>query len=199
MESRFGHLLFMVVVLAGGLWLPSCAPDPVPKPVGYFRIELPRAEYKLRDDLLCPFAFEASTLSRLEFYTGKGGANQCWFDVAYPALHARVHITYKPVEDNLRAFIEESRSLAYEHQIKASRIANHVLAFPERDVYGLAYELDGNVASYFQFYLTDSTHHFLRGSLYFESRPNSDSLQPVLRYVKDDLWHFVETFRWKEQ
>jgi gliding motility-associated lipoprotein GldD len=86
--------------------------------------------------------------------------------------------------------------MAYEHQIKASKIKSTVVRKPDENVYGLSFELDGNVASPFQFYLTDSTTHFLRGSLYFESKPNQDSLKPVLEHVKKDFVHFFRTFHW---
>jgi hypothetical protein len=39
--------------------------------------------------------------------------------------------------------------------------------------------MQGNAASSTQFYVTDSTTHFLRGVLYFYSAPNADSLKPV--------------------
>jgi gliding motility-associated lipoprotein GldD len=185
---RIQLILFILV-------LSSCAGEsPVPRPVGYFRIDLPEKAYEERN-LECPFRFEISKQSRLE-YT-KENMERCWFDISYPDLNARVHITYKPVDNNLREFIEESRSLAYEHQVKASRISPKVIAQKEKDVYGLAYDLGGKVASPYQFYLTDSTRHFLRGSLYFMARPNPDSLEPVLNYVREDLDHFIESFEWK--
>lgn len=194
MKSRTSrvHLIFSFFLLC------SCSDDPpVPKPVGYFRIELPTAAYQTKE-LPCPFVLETSELSRVDFYTGKGGPEHCWFDVVYPRLKARIHLTYIPVNGNLRNYLEEARSLTYEHQIKANKISTQVISRPEVRVYGLAYDLEGNVASAFQFYLTDSTRHFLRGSLYFEARPNADSLQPVLSYLKADLMHLISSIKWKD-
>ena len=59
------------------------------------------------------------------------------------------------------------------------------------------YEIEGNAASAYQFHLTDSTNHFVRGSLYFNNIPNQDSIQPVLEFVKEDITHLFETFVWK--
>ena len=46
-------------------------------------------------------------------------------------------------------------------------------------------------------FLTDSTKHFLVGSLYFYSRPNYDSLLPALDYIEKDVVHLMETLSWK--
>ncbi len=47
------------------------------------------------------------------------------------------------------------------------------------------------------FYLTDSSSNYFAGSLYFETVPNYDSLQPVLNYVIEDVEHMINTFEWK--
>ena len=173
----------------------SCADEnPVPKPIGYFRIDLPESDYREKEPLNCPLEFQISQNSRLE-YTSK---DKCWFNVSYPAYRAKIHLTYKPVEDNLRDYIEESRTLTYEHQIKANSIRQNTIVDREREVYGLIYDLGGSVASPVQFYLTDSTNHFLRGSLYFNARPNPDSIKPVLRYVRSDIDQMIESLNWTD-
>lgn len=185
--------LFILAVLA--LVLVSCQSDaPTPKPLGYFRIDLPEPTYAAKNPD-CPFKFEISERSRLEFFTNPN--ETCWFDISYPQLRAKVHITYKALDGNLGGHIEHARSMVYEHQIKASGIATEVINRSESGVYGLSYSLGGQVASPYQFYITDSTDHFLRGSLYFEARPNPDSLQPALDYIKRDMAHFIANFEWR--
>jgi gliding motility-associated lipoprotein GldD len=63
-------------------------------------------------------------------------------------------------------------------------------------VYGILYDIKGDAASNTQFFLTDSTHNFIRGALYFEVHPNKDSLAPVLEFINKDLVHLIETFEW---
>ncbi len=175
--------------------LNSCDSEPpLPKPVGYFRIDLPENEYQPKE-LGCPFSFEISKESRLLFF--EDTRELCWFNIEYPDLGATIHITYKPVSDNLRELLEESRSMTYEHQVKASRIDSKRIDAPENQVYGLTYDLGGTVASPYQFFVTDSVDHFLRGALYFNAKPNPDSLQPSFNFVKRDLEHLIETFEWK--
>lgn len=184
-----------VVLLAFLLF--SCAEEtPTPKPLGYFRIDLPAASYGAKEPLHCPFKFPLSDFGRLE-YTSSPIDPKCWFNLSYPVLDATIYFTYKEVNGNLRELIEESRSLTYEHQVKANRIREKAVSDTARSVYGLVYDLGGAVASPIQIYLTDSTTHFLRGSLYFNARPNPDSINPVLDFIRQDLDHLVNELEWK--
>ncbi len=167
---------------------------PIPKPVGYFRIDLPRHEYTTKNPD-CPFTLSVSEHSYMEYFED----TPCWFNIVYPELNAKLHLTYKPVAGNLREYIEESRSFAYEHQVKAVSIESERILNDDKNVYGLIYDLGGNVASPYQFYVTDSTNHFLRGSLYFRARPNSDSISPSLNYIKEDVRHMLRNFKWSDQ
>jgi gliding motility-associated lipoprotein GldD len=62
---------------------------------------------------------------------------------------------------------------------------------------GLYYSLKGNTATANQFFLTDSTRHFLRGALYFNAAPNEDSLGIVNNFLKQDLFHLINTLKWR--
>lgn len=177
------------------LFLYACGREtPIPKPIGYFRIDLPAPKYQHKTPD-CPFEFDISEFARLEMIVDT--AHSCWFNVAYPMLDARMYFTYKGVDGDLREFIEEAHGLAFEHQIKANKITTRKIQDDSSKVYGLIYDLGGNVASPYQFYLTDSANHFLRGSFYFNARPNPDSSKPALDYVRNDLDRFIDSFEWK--
>ena len=60
------------------------------------------------------------------------------------------------------------------------------------------FNIEGPAASPFQFYLTDSTHHFLRGALYFKSEAKPDSLKPMIEFMKTDIIEMINTFAWKK-
>ncbi|MBP7211183.1 MAG: gliding motility lipoprotein GldD, partial [Paludibacteraceae bacterium] len=81
--------------------------------------------------------------------------------------------------------------------IKADAITEQAFENTNNDVYGILYEIRGNTASSVQFVLTDSTKNFLRGALYFNNRPNKDSLAPVINYIKDDVIRIMETTKWQ--
>lgn len=166
-----------------------------PKPTGYFRIDLPEKTYQTVA-LDCPFIFEIPTYATLQ--PNKNNADKpCWFDIAFKTMNANIYFSYKPVENNINQFLEDSRTLAFKHTVKAFDIEQNTIAFPNKKVYGLVYEIEGNAASAYQFHLTDSINHFVRGSLYFNNVPNQDSIQPVLDFIKKDITHLFETFEWK--
>ena len=71
------------------------------------------------------------------------------------------------------------------------------MVLPKRKVYGTYYTIRGSAASPVQFYVTDSSRHFLRGSLYFYAVPQPDSIAPVLDFLTADIDRLVETIQWK--
>jgi gliding motility-associated lipoprotein GldD len=64
-------------------------------------------------------------------------------------------------------------------------------------VHGLIYDVEGNAASSVQFYVTDMEQHYLRGALYFNVKPNVDSMAPIINFVSKDMTHMIESFEWK--
>lgn len=176
------------------LILPSCGKRYVPKPTGYFRIELPLPAYRSFSPAGYPYEFEVSHWSQVNTLQQE---EPYWVDIVYPSLKAKIHCSYKPVNGNLRELSDDAQKFVYQHSGVASAIPEQAFFNPEQHIYGLFYELKGNTASSFQFYLTDSTRHFFRAALYFDCIPNQDSLAPVLDYMEQDMRHMVETFRWK--
>lgn len=176
----------------------SCDNNYTPKPRGYFRIALPEKKYVLLDSIY-PYMFEYPA-NAIITNDPLSPSEKNWINIELPAFHGRIHISYKPLlsSGNLVTFTEDTRTLALKHMSKASGIRQIAIRDPKRKVYGLVYEINGlGTASPYQFYLTDSTRHFLRGSLYFDAVPNNDSLAPVIEFVKTDIQHLFETINWK--
>lgn len=182
--------LFVILVLA----LCGCTRSYVPRPYGYYRIGLPERSYHVFDTAAYPFRFEMSDAAQVQSRPGNGGI---WFDVVYPALNARINCTYKPVSGDLRGLSDDAQEFVYKHASMANSIPEQGFENPEQGVYGVFYSIRGNTASPYQFYLTDSTSHFLRGAVYFNCVPNQDSLAPVFTFMESDLRHLVETLEWK--
>ena len=101
-----------------------------------------------------------------------------------------------PIHQRLLFAYKEAAKLTFKHTIKADYIDERIITTPHQ-VSGMLYEVGGDAASNAQFFLTDSSQHFIRGSLYFNNPPNEDSLRPVIHFVKLDLFHLIETFRWE--
>lgn len=166
--------------------------DYTPKPKGYFRIGLPEKEYQqLHID--CPYTFEYNRAAEWQKVE-----NPCWGDIYYPSLKARLQLTYKNVTAaNLDTLLDDSRRLAFEHQVMADGISEKVYTNPQRKVYGIVYKIMGEAATNCQFFMTDSTRHYLRGVLYFYAEPNEDSLQPVNQFMYNEVVHLVNTLQWQ--
>ncbi len=168
----------------------------MPKPRGYFRIELPAKEYQELDSIY-PYKFEYPVYAVIS--KDLHSPDQVnWINIDFPAFNARIHVSYKTVENNLDVFTEDSHSLVMKHIPKASAIEEIRIDNELNDIHGIVYDIRGTgAASPYQFYITDSTHHFLRGALYFNTLPNNDSLAPVIEFLKEDIMHLLETAQWK--
>lgn len=178
------------------LFMLSCSGSYTPKPRGYYRIDFPVKNYQMFDTTF-PYAFSFPVYASVTPDRSKL-AEPYWININYPRFHATLHISYKPVHGNLASLLEDARTLVNKHIPKASAITQREYADPSRNVFGLIYDIRGaDAASAIQFYLTDSTRHFVRGALYFNMVPNNDSLAPVIDFLRVDLEHMIHTFTWK--
>ena len=122
----------------------------------------------------------------------------CWFNIHYPQYNCTVHMSYFDIEgDTLSNYIEEARMLAMKHIVKANQIEETGIENRNQRVFGVTYDFAGETATNYQFFLTDSTSHFLRGAMYFNLPPQPDSLAPVSSYIKADIESFISSFSWK--
>jgi gliding motility-associated lipoprotein GldD len=191
-------LRFLSAIIGFGLLISSCENDEEvysPKPRGYPRIDFPQKKYRLYDSL-CPYSFEIPLYSGIKQDKHKG-AEPCWLNLEFPKFNATLHLSYKEVNNNFSKYLEDSHEFAIRHQIKATGLDEIPVFRDSAKVYGLIFDIAGNTASSLQFYLTDSTHHFLRGALYFNSVPNIDSLKVVVDFLKKDVLHMINTTKWK--
>ena len=173
------------------LWLGSCKGDVLPKPKAMLRLDYaPQAYQNFESE--CPFHFEYNTLAAID---DKGDCNLV---IVYPEMKGSVFLSYKPVQGNLNSLLKDAEKLAYEHVVKADAIPEQLFVNEDAGVYGMYYEVSGDAASQAQFYLTDSTRHFLAGSLYFEARPNYDSILPAAAYLREDIRRLMESLDWNQ-
>jgi gliding motility-associated lipoprotein GldD len=186
-----------ILFIAFAFFVYSCGSDYTPRPRGYFRIDLPQKKY-LTFDTTYPYTFEYPVYARVVPDTDKM-AEPFWTNVDFPRFKGRINISYKKADrKNVYRFFEDSRTFVNKHIPKSDEITPEVIANKENHVYGLIYDIEGTgVASTYQFCLTDSTHHFIRGALYFNIVPNNDSLAPVIDFIKEDIRHLVKTLKWK--
>ena len=177
----------------------------VPRPKGYNRIDLPEAQY-VSLEAGHPYQFEVSKFAKVIPDTVTIGnkkevfkAEPHWIYLYYPRWDAFIQITYKPLggdKQKMKALINDAFALAYKHQGKAAGIHDYVMTTTDGRKAGLI-ELNGEVATSLQFFTTDSTKHFLRGAIYVKTATQNDSLAPIIRFLKQDALHLIQTLSWK--
>lgn len=169
----------------------SCKDDFLPKPKAYLSLEYPKKNYQ-ELSVNRPYSFQVIQNTEIV-----NEANN-WLKIKYPNLKASLDITYKPVKNNLKELLIDAEKLVFKHAVKADEIVSKDFTNRDKKVFGSLYEITGNAASNLQFHLTDSTNHFIKGSLYFYVKPNYDSILPAIDYIKKDILKLMETLEWKK-
>lgn len=178
-------VVILLLVLMG-----SCREEVLPKPKALLRLEYPNSSGGfLQTDY---FQFELNALAKVKEQDDKS------LILEYPKMKGSIFITYKKVENNLEKLLSDAQKLSYEHVAKADAIEPKEFKNEEAGVYGMFYEVKGDAASQAQFYATDSLTHFITGSLYFNARPNYDSIYPAAVYLQNDIQRIMETLTWKK-
>ena len=179
------------LLLISVMLLISCGEESLPKPKGYLSLEYPDLGYnKLNKSR--PYRFDVSKNTAIK------SLPKNWLKIQYPKLKASVHITYRPINNNLRELLIEAEKLVLEHTVKADNISWRDYADTNKKVYGKMCEISGDAASQIQFHVTDSANHFLKGSLFFYTKPNYDSILPAVEYIKKDMIQMLESLEWED-
>jgi gliding motility-associated lipoprotein GldD len=191
--SRISLLLIL-------FFLCSCNSDYTPKRRGYFKIDFPQHQYQTFDQPGYPYIFEYPVYANIikdTTYFDTVPENPYWINVDFPRFNARIYISYKAIGPNkFDKLRDDAFKLTFKHTSKASSIDQSVIQTPN-GVGGIFFSVGGNAATANQFFLTDTTRNFLRGALYFDTTPNEDSLGIVNDFLKADMVHLINTFRWR--
>ncbi|MFM7710825.1 MAG: hypothetical protein ACKO5C_07905 [Ferruginibacter sp.] len=211
---------FFLLMLGLTYGLAACNADYSPKRKGYFQIALPEKHtYRVFDSAVFPYAFEYPTYARIvpdSSFFGEKPENEFWLNVEFPAYNACLYMSYKRIGDQVvykrkrvdgsytdsvgvnqfELLRKDAFKLTNKNDVQATSILDSLVINPQ-GIHGVYFKVGGNAATARQFFLTDTTHHFFRGALYFNATPNADSLRPVHRFFEQDILHLIQTFRWK--
>jgi gliding motility-associated lipoprotein GldD len=165
-----------------------------PKPRAYPRIEYPDRGYKVYDVPGCPFTFEYPAYAEII-----DKDKPCWFDLFMPAFDARLHCSYLPVhnKDEYNDLVKDAFTIASKINERANYMEESRITNPQ-GVAGLSLTWTGPAASPIHFFLTDTTAHFFKAALYFDSRVQPDSLAPISAFIKEDIDKMISSFAWKK-
>jgi gliding motility-associated lipoprotein GldD len=185
-------MLRLLLVLFFSILVVACEDEVLVKPNAMLRLEYLKSDYvKFTTD--CPYSFLKNDIALVQ------KRKNCGMNIRYPKMQATVYLTYQEVGDNkLDSLLYDAQKLAYDHNIKAESIPEQLFINRENKAYGMFYMINGNAASQSHFYVTDSIKHFVTGSLYFEAKPNFDSIYPAVVYLREDIRKMMESMAWKD-
>jgi gliding motility-associated lipoprotein GldD len=163
--------------------------SPIPKPKAQIRLEYPQGE-------LATLETANFSISYNKLANPKENKDMA-YTLEYPEMKGAIFLSYRRLDNDLDKLTRDAKRLSYEHAVKAHNIVEQPFLNPDANVYGSLFEVQGDAASQTQFFVTDSTDHFLTGSVYFYTKPNYDSILPAAAYLQNDIRNIMETLRWK--
>ena len=213
LKACFAGAIMLIVLL-------SCNSPYVSKKRGYYHIDFPQRQYQLLDDPALPYSFEYPVYAKIvqdTTYFDNNPENNYWRIIDFPQFHGRIFLSYKRiggkalyklhqpngsykdtlVENVFDKMVSDAFTLTNKNDVVANSIRDSLIRTP-LGVSGVFFKVGGDAATAKQFFLTDSTSHFIRGALYFDVTPNADSLRPVHDFLQADMEHMINTFRWKQ-
>lgn len=184
------------------LFLVACGQSEtyVPKPHGYPKLEFPEKKYQVFEKTGCPYTFEIPTYTHVNTDTiSTPNPRKGWYNVNFLPFNATLHLTYYDFKnwDFFDSLVYDSRKLVNKHLQKADDIIEAPIQTLNPNQKGLIFTIQGNTATNYNFFVTDSSSHFLRGALYFNAKTEQDSIAPVYRFIKKDIEHMIQTLKWK--
>jgi gliding motility-associated lipoprotein GldD len=179
----------------------ACNSDYTIKPRGYFKIDFTEKAYQDFDNPSYPYSFQYPVYGNIikdSLFFDEKAENPYWINIDFPRFNAKIYISYKEIGKNkFDSLVNDAFTMSYkQHTYKASAIEPVPFTTPH-NLSGIYFTLKGNTATANQFFITDSTKHFLRGALYFDAVPNEDSLKPVNNFLQKDLQHLLNTLQWR--
>ena len=195
-----GRIVFRLFILAP-LFLICCNSDYTIKRRGYYRIDFPKHAYRQLELPGFPYTFEypvyANAIQDSTFFEALA-ENPYWINIEFPQFNGKIYLSYKHIGPNaFDKLVNDAFNMTYKHTAKATEISDSLMTTPQ-GITGVFFNVGGNAATAKQFFLTDSSKHFIRGALYFDATPNADSLAIVNDFLQQDMKHLINTFKWKK-
>lgn len=129
-------------------------------------------------------------------------------EVSMSFMHGDLMLHYKNItsNDSLSNLIKLVVSNVESHKFKSESIDKKPILKKENRIFGMFYEFEGDMATSFQFYATDSVGHFLWGqvlidfqALQKEGMPSDgDTKSRIRAYLRKDLEVFIDRLNWRK-
>lgn len=206
------------VILLCTLFFIACNDVYTSKKRGYFHINLPAHQYRSFNRAGFPYTFEYPVYAQItqdSTYFDTKPENDYWVNIDFPQFGAKIYLSYKIIggkasykikqpdgsyRDSVGVnvfdlMVNDAFNLTNKNEVVATSIRDSLFRNPF-GVTGISFKVGGNAATARQFFVSDTTHNFLRGALYFNATPNADSLKPVQDFLQADVDKLINSFRW---
>ena len=218
-SKTYNALCWMTAVFFCMILMVACNSTYTSKKRGYFNVDFPERKYLLFDEPGVPYSFEYPAYAKIvkdSTYFDSTPENPYWRNIDFPQFNARIFLSYKIIGGKATykiklpdgtyrdssginycdRMVNDAFNLTNKNESVASSITDSLFT-TKNSVTGIFFKVGGNAATARQFFMSDSTQHFIRGALYFDTTPNADSLKPVQDFLQVDINHLINTFNWK--
>ena len=161
----------------------------LPKQRAYFAPELEIPTYK-KISLDCNYSFNINSQASIN------NIKNCNYEIYYKNLNAKIFINQIVLSNSIERAVNTFNQKINENSRLSDQIIQSDYFNIDNETYSKLYSFVGNSPSNIQFYVTNQTDKFLTGSLFFETKPNYDSLFPYIDYIRNDIKKMVDSFRW---
>lgn len=199
---RRAHTLVLLIAVS---ILMSCrkTQDPIPLPRAYPKIDYPEKTYVSFAESYCPLSFERPSYTEIKQdnrFFGEKSEHDCWFDLHIPDFNGDIHCSYKSLRnfEDYEKSISDAFRLSNKH-VKRADFIEEVVFTNSHGCSGILFLMDGPTATPAQFFVTDTTNHFFRASLYLNAEVNRDSTKPIYDFLLEDMRQMIESFQWQEE
>ena len=196
MKQKFNALVCVLLLAC------QTSPNLIPKPRAYPRVIYPEKTYETFSAEDCPFQFSKPTYSQVVKDSSRrqqDDIHPCWFDLNFKDFQGSIHCSYIPISssNSLEDLISESFRVVDQVNKRSNYVEETVISKGKTG--GIYFSFEGPAASQAQFFLTDSTAHFFKGSLYFYSKARPDSIAPIAAFIQEDIQKMIDSFIWRAQ
>ncbi len=218
-NSRLKYFFFFILSIFLFICFQACNSTYTSKKKGYFKIDLPKHDYVSFDKPDFPYSFDYPAYAQVmkdSTYFDSNPENPWWINIDFPGLNARIFLSYKVIGgkamykikqpdgsykdstgiNQFDKMVNDAFNLTNKNQAISSSIKDSFF-HTRNGITGVFFKVGGNAATAKQFFVSDTSKHFLRGALYFDATPNVDSLKPVQDFLQVDMDRLINSFRWK--
>ena len=171
------------------IFLTGCEQVVLPKQKVFLSQQFPFPSY-VDTQKKCLYNFQINELSHIYF------DENCNSVIKYELLKSTIYISNIKINDNLELIKSDFNKRLSDNSHKSSIVKSSEFNDRNKNVYAKYFTFIGDSPSNTQFYITDSISNFISGSLFFESKPNYDSLLPSVTYMNNDIRKIIQSFKW---